>query len=50
MLEILKNLGTFLFYSILSLGGAAIVCAVLTSLSIRLMDGIDHLVTGKTSK
>lgn len=26
MIEVLKNLGTFLFYFVASLGGAAVVC------------------------
>ncbi len=50
MIEVLKNLGTFLFYFVASLGGAAVVCSILTTLSIKLMDGIDHMLAGNTQK
>lgn len=50
MIEILKNLGTFLFYFVASLGGAALVCGILTTLSIKLMDGIDYMLAGNARK
>ena len=50
MIEILKDFGTFLFYFVASLGGAALVCGVLTTLSIKLMDGIDHMLAGNARK
>ncbi len=50
MIEILKNLGSFLFYFVASLGGAALVCGILTALSIKLMDGIDYMLAGNARK
>ena len=50
MIEIMKDLGTFLFYFVASLGGAALVCGILTTLSIKLMDGIDHMLASSALK
>lgn len=50
MIEVIKNFGTFLFYFVASLGGAACVCGILTALSSKLIDGIDHALAAKVQK